>query len=40
MREQMAEAVGWDIVDQVITNRESQFNWGTQAYILNDEELK
>ncbi len=40
MREKLANTVGWDIVEQLIVNSESDFSWGTEAYILNDSELK
>lgn len=36
----MAEAVGWDLLEEVLPNKESEFTWGTHAFILNDEELE
>ena len=36
----MAEAVGWDLLEEVLPSQESKFTWGTHAFILNDEELE
>ena len=40
IRDQLKELIGKDLTDKLYPSGEDGYFWGTDAYILNDDELK